>query len=168
MPWETRSVLSLRRIMALFGRSSVLLAGASCGSGPRVLITMQPRLSGKSGRAEIAARKCLGRGRGSIDPPVHAAGTDFVPDAPAAGTGIETDTHDSSARLQPLGPGSLRMNRDFEELDYRETPLGELSLRRRRILSLGGREIFEVKLGEAFLMSSLFHEVEVALADLAL
>src|SRR4051812_8547599 len=60
------------------------------------------------------------------------------------------------------------MNRDFEELDYRETPLGELSLRRRRILSLGGREIFEVKLGEAFLMSSLFHEVEVALADLAL
>jgi spermidine synthase len=58
--------------------------------------------------------------------------------------------------------------RDFEELDYRETPLGALSLRRRRILSLGGQEIFEVKLGEAFLMSSLFHEVEVALADLAL
>lgn len=60
------------------------------------------------------------------------------------------------------------MSRDFEELDYRETPLGGLSLRRRRILSLGGREVFEVKLGEAFLMSSLFHEVEVALADLAL
>lgn len=58
--------------------------------------------------------------------------------------------------------------RDFEELDYRETPLGGLSLRRRRILSLGGQEVFEVKLGESFLMSSLFHEVEVALADLAL
>ena len=60
------------------------------------------------------------------------------------------------------------MSRDFEELDYQETPLGELSLRRRRLRSLGGREIFEVKLGEAFLMSSLFHEVELALADLAL
>lgn len=58
--------------------------------------------------------------------------------------------------------------RDFEELDYRETPLGGLSLRRRRLLSLGGLEIFEVKLGEAFLMSSLFHKAEVALANLAL
>ena len=30
------------------------------------------------------------------------------------------------------------MSRDFEELDYRETPLGELVLRRRRMHSLGG------------------------------
>jgi spermidine synthase len=60
------------------------------------------------------------------------------------------------------------MSRDFEELDYRETPLGELSLRRRRMLSLGGIDIYEVKLGEAFLMSSLFHEVEEALAHLGL
>jgi spermidine synthase len=60
------------------------------------------------------------------------------------------------------------MSRDFEELDYRETPLGELILRRRRMLSLGGIEIYEVKLGEAFLMSSLFHEVEEALAHLGL
>ena len=60
------------------------------------------------------------------------------------------------------------MSRDFEELDYRETPLGELSLRRRRMLSLGGIEIYEVKLGHAFLMSSLFHDVEVALAHLGL
>lgn len=59
------------------------------------------------------------------------------------------------------------MSRDFEELDFRETPLGELSLRRRRMLSLGV-EIYEVKLGEAFLMSSLFHEVEEALAHLGL
>jgi spermidine synthase len=58
------------------------------------------------------------------------------------------------------------MSRDFEELDYRETPLGELSLRRRRMLSLGV-EIYEVKLGGAFLMSSLFHDVEEALAHLA-
>ena len=60
------------------------------------------------------------------------------------------------------------MSRDFEELDYRQTPLGDLSLRRRRVLSLDGIEVFEVKLGEAFLMSSLFHEAEVALADLGL
>jgi len=59
------------------------------------------------------------------------------------------------------------MSRDFEELDYRKTPLGELILRRRRVLSLDV-EVFEVKLGDAFLMSSLFHEVEVALANLAL
>jgi len=60
------------------------------------------------------------------------------------------------------------MNADFAELDYRQTPLGELTLRRRRILALDGLEVFEVKLGDAFLMSSLFHEVEVALADLGL
>ncbi len=60
------------------------------------------------------------------------------------------------------------MSRDFEELDFRETPLGDLTLRRRRLMSLGDLEIFEVKLGDAFLMSSLFHEVEVALSNLGL
>ena len=60
------------------------------------------------------------------------------------------------------------MSRDFEELDYRETPFGELILRRRRLLSLGGMEVYEIKLGDAFLMSSLFHKAEVALAYLSL
>ena len=60
------------------------------------------------------------------------------------------------------------MSRDFEELDYRKTPMGELTLRRRRVALLDGLEVFEVKLGEAFLMSSLFHVVEDALADLGL
>lgn len=55
----------------------------------------------------------------------------------------------------------------FEELDYRPTPIGALSLRRRRDLSLGV-EIFEIKLGEDYLMSSLFTASEVALARLAL
>lgn len=60
------------------------------------------------------------------------------------------------------------MSSDFEELDYRRTPLGELSLRRRRMLSLEGREVYEVKLGDEFLMSSLFNEGEIALARLGL
>jgi spermidine synthase len=57
---------------------------------------------------------------------------------------------------------------NFEELDYRQTDLGELILRRRRALEADGRVIFEVKLNDEYLMSSLFHESEVALADLGL
>ena len=60
------------------------------------------------------------------------------------------------------------MSASFAELGYRQTPLGELTLRRRRVAALDNLEVYEVKLGNAFLMSSLFHEVEVALADLAL
>lgn len=60
------------------------------------------------------------------------------------------------------------MDFDFAELDYQATPIGELSLRRRRDPALGGREVFEVKLGDDFLMSSLFTEGEVALAELGL
>ena len=56
----------------------------------------------------------------------------------------------------------------FEELAYHETPLGELSLRRRTMLSLENREVYEIILGDAFLMSSLFTEVEQALARLGL
>ncbi|CAB1069106.1 Spermidine synthase (EC [Olavius algarvensis Delta 1 endosymbiont] len=57
---------------------------------------------------------------------------------------------------------------NFEELDYRQTDIGELILRRRRALEADGRAIFEVKLNDEYLMSSLFHESEVALADLGL
>jgi len=55
----------------------------------------------------------------------------------------------------------------FEELDYRPTPMGALVLRRRRELSLG-IDVYEIKLGDAFLMSSLFTESERQLANLAL
>ena len=51
----------------------------------------------------------------------------------------------------------------FEELDYRNTPFGELSLRRPTQISLGV-EVFEVRLGDEFLMSSLFTDGEIALA----
>ncbi len=60
------------------------------------------------------------------------------------------------------------MSKAFEELDFQKTPLGDLILRRRQVPSLANLDVFEVKLGEAFLMSSLFHEVEVALANLGL
>lgn len=55
----------------------------------------------------------------------------------------------------------------FEELDYRPTPIGALSLRRRRELSLGV-DVFEIKLGDEYLMSSLFTVSEIALARLGL
>jgi len=60
------------------------------------------------------------------------------------------------------------MSISFEELDYQKTELGDLSLRRRRMVSLENREIFEIKLGDSFLMSSLFTKVEIALAELGL
>ncbi len=56
----------------------------------------------------------------------------------------------------------------FEELDFQKTPLGELTLRRKRIAMLGDLDVYEVHLGNSFLMSSLFHVVEVALSDLGL
>ena len=60
------------------------------------------------------------------------------------------------------------MSKMYEELDFRQTPIGELLLRRRRLIQLGGLEIYEIKLGEYFLMSSLFHEAEVQLSRLGL
>jgi spermidine synthase len=60
------------------------------------------------------------------------------------------------------------MTFEFEELDYQETPLGAISLRRRSEPRLEGRILYEVKLGEEFLMSSLFTEAEIQLARLGL
>lgn len=60
------------------------------------------------------------------------------------------------------------MGRLFEEIDCQPSPIGDISLRRRRIPALGDRDIYEVKLGDEFLMSSLFVAAEEALADLGL
>ena len=60
------------------------------------------------------------------------------------------------------------MTIDFEELDYQETPLGEISLRRRAEARIEGGVVYEVKLGDEFLMSSLFTESEIQLARLGL
>jgi spermidine synthase len=59
------------------------------------------------------------------------------------------------------------MSLSFEELDFRPTSIGDLSLRRRRELSLGV-DVYEIKLGDEFLMSSLFTVSEIALARLGL
>ncbi|MEQ8394753.1 spermidine synthase [Thalassobaculum sp.] len=59
------------------------------------------------------------------------------------------------------------MRPTFEELDYRPTPIGALSLRRRHDLRLG-EDVLEIKLGDAFLMSSRFTASEIALARLGL
>jgi spermidine synthase len=55
----------------------------------------------------------------------------------------------------------------FEELDRQVTAMGEISLRRRRELVLDV-DVYEAKLDDEYLMSSLFTVAEVALADLGL
>jgi spermidine synthase len=55
-----------------------------------------------------------------------------------------------------------------EELAYHKTPLGELTLRRRTEAQLQNIDVFEVKLGDEYLMSSLFTESERQLAKLGL
>lgn len=55
----------------------------------------------------------------------------------------------------------------FEEIDYCPTPIGAVSLRRRFELTMK-REVYEIKLDDEFLMSSLFTVSEEALARLGL
>ena len=55
----------------------------------------------------------------------------------------------------------------LEELAHTVTPMGEISLRRRRDPA-SGEDVFEVKLDDEFLMSSAFTVAEVALAELGL
>lgn len=59
------------------------------------------------------------------------------------------------------------MSLRFEEIDWRPTPMGDISLRRRRDAA-SGQDVYEVKLGEEFLMSSLFTAGEIALTRLGL
>ncbi|CAA0110405.1 spermidine synthase [Zhongshania aliphaticivorans] len=56
----------------------------------------------------------------------------------------------------------------FEEIDSQTSALGEISLRRRRMPAFGDRDIYEVKLGDEFLMSSMFVDAEEALSTLGL
>ncbi|MBK1827162.1 hypothetical protein [Haloferula rosea] len=56
----------------------------------------------------------------------------------------------------------------FEELDFQATPLGDLVLRRRSLPDLDGIIVHEIILGDAYLMTSLFTEVESALSRLGI
>lgn len=59
------------------------------------------------------------------------------------------------------------MSSGFEELAFFRTRLGDISLRRRHDPLLD-REVYEVKLNDEFLMSSLFTRAEIELSKLAL
>src|SRR4051794_38829536 len=59
------------------------------------------------------------------------------------------------------------MSLRFEELDWKPTPKGEISLRRRRDPVLGV-DVYEIKLDDEYLMSSTFTAGEIALAQLGL
>lgn len=59
------------------------------------------------------------------------------------------------------------MSRRFEEIDRRPTPMGTISLRR-RLEPILDTDVFEVKLDDDHLMSSIFTAGETALAELAL
>ena len=56
----------------------------------------------------------------------------------------------------------------LEELDYQKTPSGDISLRRRSEPRLNNKILYEVKLGDEFLMSSLFTEAEIQLSEFGL
>lgn len=56
------------------------------------------------------------------------------------------------------------MSRLFEEIDYQPTPMGPISLRRRRELRLDV-DVLEIMLGNKHLMSDLFTTSEIALAQ---
>jgi hypothetical protein len=60
------------------------------------------------------------------------------------------------------------MSRNFEEIDFQDTEIGEVILQRRRYLELNGLDVYEVKLDEEFLMSSLFTVGEIALSEITL
>lgn len=78
-----------------------------------------------------------------------------------AGSTVVLDRH-------PLvGSKGSQVNARFQELDWRQTELGELTLRRRWDPA-ADREVHEIKLNDEFLMSSLFTVAEVELARLAL
>lgn len=57
---------------------------------------------------------------------------------------------------------------NFEHLDFQPTAIGDLMLRRRRMPEFGDTDIYEVKLGDHYLMTSLFHEAESQLSVLGL
>jgi spermidine synthase len=65
------------------------------------------------------------------------------------------------------GRGAAVVSARFEEIDWQSTPMGELVLRRRWD-PVVEQDVYEIKLGDEFLMSSLFTVAEQELARLGL
>lgn len=60
------------------------------------------------------------------------------------------------------------MQPSFKVIDYQDTPLGPVMLRKRKMMTLDNLEVYEIMLGQDFLMSSLFTVVEEALSTLGM
>lgn len=74
-----------------------------------------------------------------------------------------------SAWEAPGYVASQHMSHLYEELDRRDTAIGELVLRRRRVPGLTGDEpVYEIKRDDELLMSSLVNDSELALAQRAI
>jgi spermidine synthase len=76
----------------------------------------------------------------------------------------------SMSRVCVGKPGECMTDRErprIEELDWQQTPMGELLLRR-RLEPVTGEDVYEVRLGEEYLMSSAFTVAERELANRAL
>src|SRR3954466_3518413 len=67
----------------------------------------------------------------------------------------------------PRRAGRTLMHPRFAELDWAPTRIGEISLRR-RLEPTTNTEVYEVKLGDEYLMSSMFTVAEEDLARLTL
>lgn len=87
---------------------------------------------------------------------------DSVTEVPSGATGASPAGR--VVRL-PRNRSDATLSRLFEELDWRPTPIGSLSLRRRLV---DGTDVYEIKLGDEFLMSSRFTAAEIELARLGL
>lgn len=68
---------------------------------------------------------------------------------------------------RPRRPDRPRGRARLEELGWQRTPIGEISLRR-RVDPATGEDVYEVKLDDAYLMSSRYTAGEVELSRLAL
>jgi len=77
---------------------------------------------------------------------------------------VGRNAHHCKTQARSISQG---MEKLFEELDYRETPIGPIALRRRKLIGLD-TIIYEVILGDEHLMSSLFTASEIALAHLGI
>ena len=60
------------------------------------------------------------------------------------------------------------MPANYEEIDFCRSSLGDLILRRRQVAGIPGRDIYEIKLNDELLVSSLLSESEQELADRSL